>query len=249
MIEIKNKDEIDKIKNSSKIVAEILIEIKRNIFAGMKTIEIDRMAEKLVKKYDAKPAFLGYNGYPASICVSINNEVVHGIPSEDRIIKEGDIVSLDFGVEKDGFFGDAAITVGIGKISDIAKKLLDVTENALYKGIDKARKGNRLYDISATIQEYVEKNGFSVVRDFVGHGIGKKLHEEPMVPNFGEKGTGPYLEAGMTFAIEPMVNEKSYEVFIKQDGWTVVTRDGGLSAHFEHTVLITNKGPEILTKV
>jgi len=246
-IELKTKEEIIKIRKSAQIVKKVLEKLKTIARAGIATLEFDLVAMEELKKYGAKPAFLGYQGFPKSVCISINNEVVHGIPSDKRILKNGDIVSIDFGVEYDGYFGDAALTVPVGKISNTAKKLIDVTEKALYEGIKNAKVGNKLYDISASIQEYVEKNGFSVVRDYVGHGIGKKLHEEPMVPNFGEKGTGPVLKEGMVFAIEPMVNEKGFEVKVLDNGWTVVTVDNGLSAHFEHTIAITKNGPEILS--
>jgi len=246
-IELKTKEEIIKIRKSAQIVKKVLEKLKTIVRAGIATLEFDIVAMEELKKYGAKPAFLGYRGFPKSVCISINNEVVHGIPSDKRILKDGDIVSIDFGVEYDGYFGDAALTVPVGKISNTAKKLIDVTEKALYEGIKNAKVGNKLYDISASIQEYVEKNGFSVVRDYVGHGIGKKLHEEPMVPNFGERGTGPVLKEGMVFAIEPMVNEKGFEVKVLDNGWTVVTVDNGLSAHFEHTIAITKNGPEILS--
>jgi methionyl aminopeptidase len=246
-IELKTKEEIIKIRKSAQIVKKVLEKLKTIARAGIATLEFDLVAMEELKKYGAKPAFLGYQGFPKSVCISINNEVVHGIPSDKRILKDGDIVSIDFGVEYDGYFGDAALTVPVGKISNTAKKLIDVTEKALYEGIKNAKVGNKLYDISASIQEYVEKNGFSVVRDYVGHGIGKKLHEEPMVPNFGERGTGPVLKEGMVFAIEPMVNEKGFEVKVLDNGWTVVTVDNGLSAHFEHTIAITKDGPEILS--
>jgi len=204
------------------------------------------LAEEYIKRHGGIPAFKGYRGYPRSLCVSVNEEVVHGIPGK-RKLKEGDIVSLDLGVLMDGYYGDAAITVPVGKVSELAKKLIKVTEEALYRGIEMARPGNRLSDISHAIQTHVEKAGFSVVREFVGHGIGKQLHEEPQVPNFGPPNRGPRLEPGMVLAIEPMVNTGTWEVRILPNGWTVVTADGGLSAHFEHTVAITDNGPEILS--
>lgn len=248
MIELKSDEEINKIKKSCEIVKRALVRLKEMIRPGLPTIKLDETARKIVKEYNAEPAFLNYRGFPASVCVSVNNEVVHGIPSDKKILKKGDIVSIDFGVLYNGYFGDAAITVPVGNISTVAAKLIDVTRDALYKGIEKAKSGNRLLDISYAIQDYVEKNGFSVVRDFVGHGIGKKLHEDPMVPNFGKPGTGIKLENGMVLAIEPMVNEKEYEVRILDDNWTVVTKDGGLSAHFEHTIAITKNGPLILSE-
>ena len=199
-------------------------------------------------KKGAKPAFKGYMGYPSSLCVSVNSEVVHGIPS-DRVLNEGDIVSLDFGSYYDGYYGDSAMTLPVGGISGNAKRLIKITNEALYKGIAEARTSNRLGDISAAVQEHVESAGFSVVRDFVGHGIGQKLHEEPQIPNFGVRGRGIALKAGMVFAIEPMVNEGTYQVKVLKDGWTVVTLDGKLSAHFEHTIAITENGPDILSKL
>lgn len=249
MIIIKNSDEINKIKKSCFIVAKVLEELKGYIREGLSTKNIEQFIENLIIKLGGKPAFKGYRGYPASACVSINEQVVHGIPSDKVIINEGDIVSIDVGVIIDGFYGDAAYTYGIGKISEEAKKLLKTTEEALYKGIEKAREGNRVGDISSAIQNYVELNGFSVVRAFVGHGIGRSLHEDPQIPNFGREKTGPKLRAGMTIAIEPMVNSGTHEVTILSDGWTAVTKDGSLSAHFEHTVAITNDKPEILTKI
>ncbi|MCX8094003.1 MAG: type I methionyl aminopeptidase [Candidatus Goldbacteria bacterium] len=248
MIELKSKDEIDKIKKSCEIVKKVLYRLKDMIKPGLPTIELDREAYRISREHGAEPAFLNYRGFPASICVSINNEVVHGIPSQKKILKDGDIVSIDFGILYNGYYGDAAITVPVGNVTAIANKLIDVTREALYKGIEKAKKGNKLFDISYAIQSYVEKNGFSVVRDFVGHGIGKKLHEEPMVPNFGKPGTGVNLETGMVLAIEPMVNEKEYEICVLDDNWTVVTKDNGLSAHFEHTVAITDNGTMILSE-
>lgn len=227
-------------------MARALKYLKAFIREGITTEELDRLAEEYIKRHGGIPAFKGYRGYPRSLCVSVNEEVVHGIPGKRRL-KEGDIVSLDLGVLMDGYYGDAAITVPVGKVSELAKKLIKVTEEALYRGIEMARPGNRLSDISHAIQTHVEKAGFSVVREFVGHGIGKQLHEEPQVPNFGPPNRGPRLEPGMVLAIEPMVNTGTWEVRILPNGWTVVTADGGLSAHFEHTVAITDNGPEILS--
>ncbi len=246
-IQIKSLEEIEKLRKSAQIVKNVLGKLKELVKPGLATEEFDILAMSEVKKYGAKPAFLGYRGFPKAVCISINNEVVHGIPSKNRILKEGDIVSIDFGVEYDGYFGDAAITVPVGKISAIAEKLIKVTKEALYEGIKKASPKYKLYDISANIQKYVEKNGFSVVRDYVGHGIGKQLHENPLVPNFGKEGTGPDLKPGMVLAIEPMVNEKGYSVRVLDNNWTVVTVDNGLSAHFEHMVAITEKDPIILS--
>ncbi len=206
------------------------------------------MAEKLARSRKATPAFKGYSGYPFSLCCSVNNQVVHGMPSE-RVLLEGDIISLDFGVVHSGFYGDAAVTLPVGSVSDGARKLMEVTEDSLYRAIKEAVPGKRLSDISFAVQSYVEDCGFSVVRDFVGHGIGRSLHESPQVPNFGAPGRGILLKPGMVLAIEPMINQKGSDVKILEDGWTAVTRDGALSAHFEHTVAICENGPEILTKL
>ncbi|MCX8021125.1 MAG: type I methionyl aminopeptidase, partial [Chitinophagaceae bacterium] len=233
MIILKNSEEITKIKKSCYIVAKVLEELKGYIKEGLSTKDIEQFIESLILKMGGKPAFKGYKGYPAAACISVNDQVVHGIPSEKIMINEGDIVSIDVGVIVDGFYGDAAYTYGVGKIADNAKKLLKVTEESLYKGIEKAKNGNRVGDISSAIQRHVELNGFSVVRAFVGHGIGRFLHEEPQIPNFGKENTGPKLRTGMTIAIEPMVNAGTYEITILSDGWTAVTKDGSLSAHFE----------------
>lgn len=246
-IQIKSQEEIEKLRASAQIVKNVLIKLEALVKPGLVTEEFDKLAMSEVKKYGAKPAFLGYRGFPKAVCISVNNEVVHGIPSTERVLKEGDIVSIDFGVEYNGYFGDAAITVPVGKISKKAEKLIRVTKEALFEGIKKAKQGYKLYDISASIQKYVEKNGFSVVREYVGHGIGRQLHEEPLVPNFGKEGTGPELKSGMVLAIEPMVNEKDYNVKVLENNWTVVTVDNGLSAHFEHMVAITDKEPIILS--
>ena len=235
-------------RKSNVLVAAILEELKKKIRPGVKTIELDRLSEEMALKRGARPAFKGYRGYPYSLCTSVNSEVVHGMPSE-RELKEGDIVSLDFGILNDGYYGDAAVTVPVGEITPAAKRLLRVTEEALYRGIAEVRAGNRIGDISAAIQGHAEAAGFSVVRDLVGHGIGKNLHEDPQVPNYGSSGRGIELKAGMVFAIEPMVNEGTYRVDILRDGWTVVTADGKLSAHFEHSVAITENGPVILSRI
>jgi len=248
MIELKSAYELQKMRESAKIAAEILNKIKDFVKAGVRTKDIDKEAEKLVKKYKAIAAFKGYRGYPANVCISLNEQVVHGIPG-DRIVQDGDIVSLDFGIKKDGYFGDLAITFAVGEVDSEKKELIKVAQESLYKGINKCYPGNRLFDVSHAIQDYVESHGFSVVRDFVGHGIGKKLHEEPQVPNYGEPNRGPKLKEGMVLAIEPMVNLGSFEVVVLEDNWTVVTRDGKPSAHFEHTVAITEEGPEVLTKI
>ncbi|HEU19024.1 MAG TPA: type I methionyl aminopeptidase [Deltaproteobacteria bacterium] len=247
MVILKSREEIEQLRVSNQIVAEVLECLKTLIQPGITTQDLDRYAEEMTLKKGAKPAFKGYMGYPSSLCVSVNSEVVHGIPS-DRVLKDGDIVSLDFGSYYQGYYGDSAMTIPVGNVSGNAKRLIDVTNEALYKGIAEARTKNRLGDISAAVQNHVERAGFSVVRDFVGHGIGRKLHEEPQIPNFGIQGRGIALKAGMVFAIEPMVNEGTYHVKVMKDGWTVVTLDGKLSAHFEHTVAITEDGPDILSK-
>lgn len=246
MILLKSERELDKMRVSAQITAEVISELIKCIKPGITTGELDRIAEQLVHDKGALPAFKGYRGYPKSVCISINEEVVHGIPGK-RKLQEGDIVSLDFGVLKDGFYGDMAVTVGAGKITPGRITLIKVTEEALAKGIAQAYPGNRLGDISYAIESYVLENGYSVVRDYVGHGIGSQMHEEPQIPNFGEPGTGHLLKEGMTFAIEPMVNMGKYQVKTLSDGWTVVTRDGRPSAHFEHTIAITKDGPEVLT--
>lgn len=233
---------------AGKIAAKTLKILERNIRPGVQTSYLNELAENFIFSQKARPAFKGYRGFPAGLCVSINNEVVHGLPSGDRVLAEGDIVSLDLGVEYQGFFSDVAATFPVGRISALAQKLIKVTQEALQAGIAHCQSGNYLFDISAAIQNKVESNGFSVVRQLVGHGIGRQLHEDPQVPNYGEAGKGPQLEEGMTFAIEPMVNAGGYQVEVLSDGWTVVTADGSLSAHFEHTVAVTKNGPLILTK-
>ncbi len=232
---------------AGRIVAEILESLKGMIRMGVTTKELDDYADSRIKALGGIPAFKGYRGYPASICASINEQVVHGIPSQRRL-KDGDIISIDLGVYFDGFYGDGAVTLPVGPIAKEDADLIRVTEEALYRGIDMAIEGNRLFDISGAIQRHVEDHGFSVVRLFVGHGIGRELHEEPQVPNYGTPGQGPRLKEGMTLAIEPMVNAGTPEVRILDDGWTAVTADSRKSAHFEHTVVITASGPEILTK-
>ena len=248
MVILKQPDEIVKARASNRIVAEALSVLRSKIKPGVTTRELDRIAEGIVEKRGAKPAFKGYRGYPFSLCTSVNEEVVHGMPS-NRVLVEGDIVGLDFGVYYQGLYGDAAITLPVGRISEKAAQLMQVTEQSLYAAIEQATDGNRLGDISAAVQETVESGGYSVVRDFVGHGIGKSLHEDPQIPNFGKKGRGIELKKGMILAIEPMVNAGKYKVKILADGWTVVTEDGSLSAHFEHSVAITEDGPEILSRL
>jgi len=230
------------------MVAEILAGLKDLVAPGVTLLELDSYAEKETLKRKAKPAFKGYSGFPFSLCCSVNEQVVHGFPS-GRVLVSGDIVSLDFGVVYRGFYGDAAITVAVGKVSEQAARLIKVTEESLYQGISLADSSHRLSDISHAVQAHVEAHGFSVVRDFVGHGIGKDLHEGPQIPNFGVPGKGPRLKVGMVLAIEPMINEKGFDVRVLQDGWTAVTCDGGLSAHFEHTVAITDNGPLILSRI
>jgi len=246
MIPLKSKEELELMRKASRILAGITRKIREFVSAGISTIEIDRLAEELIKKENAKPAFKGYKGFPATVCTSINEQVVHGIPGE-RKLKEGDIISLDLGLNYRDYFSDIAVTLAVGKINLKTRKLIETTKNALLEGIKHARTGNHLSDISYAIQSYVEKNGFSVVRQFVGHGIGRNLHEEPEIPNFGRPNKGALLTTGMVLAIEPMVNQGSWECEVLDDGWTAVTKDGLLSAHFEHTIAITDNGPEILT--
>lgn len=246
MIIIRSAREIDQLRKANAIVAEVLEKLTAAVAPGVTTSELDQIAERVILSRGAIPAFKGYRGFPCSACISINEQVVHGIP-DSRKLREGDIVSIDVGTNLNGYFGDAAITLPVGEVDREGKRLLEVTEKALSIGIEMARVGNRLFDISHAIQAWVESHGFSVVRDFVGHGIGQSLHEEPQIPNFGSPRQGPRLERGMIFALEPMVNEGTYEVKILPDGWTVVTADGKRSAHFEHTIAITDGEPEILS--
>ncbi len=248
MVILKRPEEIEKMRTSNLIVAEVLNELRSLVEPGVTTRQLDEYAESLAKKKKAKPAFKGYHGYPFALCASVNCVVVHGMPS-DRVLVSGDILSMDFGIYCDGYYGDAAITVPVGAVSEEAAHLMCCTEEALYQAIKEAVPGNRLGDISAACQNKVEKAGYSVVRDYVGHGIGRHLHEEPQVPNYGTRGRGLELKAGMVLAIEPMVNQGTYQVKLLEDGWTVVTGDGRLSAHFEHTVAITNRGPDILSRL
>ena len=249
MIILKSKREIDIMREANRIVAETHAYLAEKIKPGISTAEIDELADEFIRNKGAVPSFKGYQGFPASVCISINEEVVHGIPDEHRYLEDGDIVSIDIGTFYEGFNGDAARTHPVGDISENASKLLEVTENSLLKGIEKAVIGNRLFDISHAVQEYVEKHNFSVVRDYVGHGIGRDMHEDPQIPNFGPAGKGPKLKEGMTLAIEPMVNIGDYEVETLENDWTVVTKDKSLSAHFEHTIAITKDGVEILSKL
>lgn len=248
MIVLKSRKEIELMRQSCLIVAEILEMLKSQIKPGITTKLLDSLAEEEALKRKSVPAFKGYSGYPNSLCCSVNDQVVHGMPSRE-VLKEGDILSIDFGVVFNGFYGDAAITVPVGKVTPKAAKLIAITEECLYSGISRAIAGNRLSDISNAIQVLVENNGFSVVRDFVGHGIGRNLHESPQIPNYGPPGRGVILKNGMVLAIEPMINEVGPDVKILEDGWTAVTCDKGLSAHFEHTVAITEDGPLVLTKL
>jgi methionyl aminopeptidase len=248
MIIIKNDLEIEYMRNAGRLVGETLARLEQVIKPGITTGEIDRIAEEFIVSHNAKPSFKGYHGFPASICASVNEEVVHGFPS-GRILQEGDIISIDCGAILNGYQGDAARTIPVGKVSAEAEKLIQVTRDSFFKAVEKACVGNRLTDISAAVQNYVESYGYSVVRDFVGHGIGRDMHEDPEVPNFGRPGRGPKLVHGMVLAIEPMVNIGDYDVKVQANDWTVVTADGSLSAHYENTVAILKNGPEILTLV
>jgi methionyl aminopeptidase len=247
VIVLKSPEEIEKMAKACRIVAEVLESLKNMIKTGITTKDLESFADERIRALGGVPAFKGYRGYPASICTSVNDEVVHGIPSSRRL-NDGDIISIDIGVYKDGFYGDGASTVPVGNIDSKSAKLIKVTEEALYFGIENAVEAKRLFDISSAVQRHVEENGFSIVRLFVGHGIGRELHEEPQVPNYGNPGHGPRLREGMTLAIEPMVNAGTHQVRILDDGWTAVTADGAKSAHFEHTVLVTANKPIILTK-
>ncbi|MBI5167372.1 MAG: type I methionyl aminopeptidase [candidate division NC10 bacterium] len=247
MIILKSPWEIERLRVSNRLVAEVLHELARIIEPGITTLELDRFAEAFLLKRGARPAFKGYNGYPHALCTSVNEAVVHGLPSKRRL-KEGDIISLDLGSVVDGYYGDAAVTIPVGQVSEDARRLLQVTKEALDRAVAAARDGNRLSDISHAVQSHVEAYGFSVVRVFVGHGIGRALHEEPQIPNFGPPGMGPLLRPGMVLALEPMVNVGSPEVVVLEDNWTAVSKDRSLSAHFEHTVVITEHTTEVLTQ-
>jgi methionyl aminopeptidase len=249
MIYYKSASEIDKMKRPNQIVAEILVEIESVIKPGISTEELDRFAEKIINKRGARPAFKGYRDYPATLCTSVNEQVVHGIPSPKVLLEEGDIVSIDIGAECDGWFGDAAKTFPVGEITTEDKRLLTVTSECLESAVKVMTNGNRLSDIGNTIQSHAESNGFAVVRDYVGHGIGRQMHEQPQVPNYGNPGRGPYLRPGMVLAIEPMINIGTWETEVLEDGWTVVTADGKKSAHFEYTIAVTDSGPLVLSKV
>jgi methionyl aminopeptidase len=247
-VELKSSDEIARIRDAALVVHDVLQEVIAAVAPGVTTAELDRLADRATRARGAVPAFKGYHGYPAVICISVNDEVVHGIPSERRVLAEGDVVGLDFGVVYRGFYGDSAYTVPVGRVSPDAARLLETTREGLERAIAAARPDGRLGDIGHAVQSFVEARGYSVVQDFVGHGIGRRLHEAPRVPNFGAAGTGMRLRPGMVLAIEPMVNAGKPQVRVLDDGWTAVTIDGRLSAHFEHTVAITEDGPEILSR-
>ena len=247
---LKTPEEISKLRKAAATTMEILQKVAEEVAPGITALDIDKLARSYCKEYGVKPAFLGYGGFPGAICVSVNEEVVHGLPLKRKVFKEGDIVSLDFGAVVDGWIGDVAITVAVGEVSQEAKKLIEVTQKALYKGIEAAKKGGKLIDISRAIQKFVESHGFSVTRGYAGHGIGRSLHEEPQITNYVYKGYPDItLEPGMTFAIEPMVNAGTGRVKVKRDGWTVVTKDGKLSAHFEHDIAITEEGTIIMSAI
>jgi len=246
MIICKSPAEIERLRRSGRMARGLLEELQERVQPGVSTIELEKYIERRITQLGARPAFKGYRGYPCCLCASVNSEVIHGIPSE-RSLEKGDILSLDLGVVLDGYYGDSAITVPVGEIPESTQRLLRVTQEALQLAIDKARLGNRLGEISATVQQYVEDNGYSVVREFVGHGIGRQLHEEPQIPNFGKPGHGPVLKQGMVLAIEPMVNAGGPAVRVLADNWTAVTADGALSAHFEHMVAVSRNGPDVLT--
>lgn len=247
MIELKSAREIGLMRRAGHILADVVARLRGSVKAGMSTLQIDEDVEDFIRSQGARPAFKGYRGFPATVCISINEEVVHGIPSAHRRIEEGDIVGLDLGCIVDGYYADCAVTLAVGEVPSRVRELLDATRESLEAGIAECRPGRRLSDVSHAIQSHVERHGFSVVRAFVGHGIGRALHEEPQVPNFGDPGRGPQLKPGMVLAIEPMVTMGSWEVRILDDGWTAVTRDGSLAAHFEHTIAVTESGPEVLT--
>ena len=247
MIVCRSAAELERMREAGRLVGQVLSDLASLVAPGVTTAELDKMAERRIAEAGAVAAFKGYHGYPATICASINEEVIHGIPSSRRVLKDGDIISIDVGAALHGYYGDSAITLPVGRVSEQAAKLLQATEEALYKAIERVRPGGRISDIGHAVQTHVEKFGFSVVREFVGHGIGQRMHEEPQVPNYGEPGRGPRLAEGMVLAIEPMVNAGRPAVKVLADGWTAVTRDGSLSAHFEHTVAVTSDVPWILT--
>lgn len=246
MINLKTQHELDLMRRAGIALNRVVAELREACVAGVRTDELDRLADARIREAGARPGFLGYNGFPKSICVSVNDEAVHGIPGRRRV-EDGDLVSLDLGLVLDGFWADMGVTVPVGKVSAEAQRLVRVTEQSFWQAVEQCRPGNRLGDVSAAVQAHVEAAGFSVIRQFVGHGIGREMHEDPQVPNFGRPGTGPELRVGMTLAIEPMVNQGGDDVYIKPDGWTVCTTDGSLSSYYEHTVAITRDGPQLLT--
>ena len=246
MVIRKSRSELEKMRRAGLIVAETLRDLRKMIEPGVSTRELDAYAEKKIRSAGAYPTFKGYRGFPGSICASVNDEVVHGIPSE-RKLREGDIIKIDCGATLDNFIGDAAITVPVGKVSPEVESLLQVTRESLFKAVEKMVPGNRLFDVSFAVQEYVEERGYTVVREFCGHGVGQRMHEDPQVPNYGRPGTGPRLKEGWVLAIEPMVNQGAHEINILSDGWTVKTKDGQVSSHFEHTIAVTEDGPVVLT--
>jgi methionyl aminopeptidase len=248
MIILKSPKELARMREAGRIVAEVLAELRERIKPGVTTAELDAFVYDFITKHKAFPSFKGYRGFPASLCVSVNEEVVHGVPGE-RVLREGDIVSLDVGAIYRGYHGDAAITVGVGEINEVAKRLIEAAEGALLAGIEAMRPGKRVGDVSWAIQSYAESRGYSVVREYTGHGIGRKMHEDPQIPNFGKPGKGARLKPGMTFALETMLNMGDWETVVLENGWTVITQDRKLSAHFEHTVAVTDGEPEILTKI
>ncbi len=247
MIEVKNDSELQKMREAGKVTAAVLKLMTELVKPGISTLELDAAAEKTIRSFGATPLFLGYYGFPGTICASVNEEVVHGIPKKDRILKSGDIISIDTGARLDGFCSDAAITLGVGEVSDEAQRLMDITKKSLYKAIGQVKPGKRLGDVEHAVETFAKQNGVGVVRDYCGHGIGRNMHEEPSIPNFGKPGTGPLLEKGMVLAIEPMLTAGTYRVRELDDGWTVVTADGKYAAHFEHTVAVTANGSEIFT--
>jgi len=247
MVILKSLQEIEKIRRACLIVADVLTGIREMVRPGVTTLALDEFAERFIREAGGKPAFKGYRGYPRSLCTSVNDQVIHGIPAKNAVLNSGDLLSVDVGAIVDGFYGDAAVTVPVGAVTAEAERLMRVTEESLALGIAEARPGSRLFDISAAIQQHVESHGYSVVREFVGHGIGRSLHEDPQVPNFGERGRGLRIQPGMVLAIEPMVNAGGSKTVVQEDQWTAVTADGSLSAHFEHTVAVLEDGPRILT--
>jgi methionyl aminopeptidase len=249
LIHLKSPRDLELLRHANRIVAEILTELRTQIAPGVSTLKLSELGERLAVKRNARPAFKGYNGFPHALCASVNEEVVHGIPCRERILREGDIISLDFGVIHKDYYGDAAITVPVGQVDEQSRALMKAAEEALHQGIDQATAGNRLSDISHAIQSHVEAQGFSVVREFVGHGIGRSLHESPQIPNYGPPGQGVELKPGMVLAIEPMINQGVSGVDVLEDGWTAVTKDRSRSAHFEHSIAITENGPEILSRL